>query len=366
MDVTRTQKIKRLSGKGGIKLNKILDQYCDMLSHVKAEEGFEERLVDYLMEIQEKEKKNVQISSWRMPRPRYAYIMGMMILCVGIFIFRTPVAAQIKDIFEHFYETFSVIYEARSGKDRIDLNKEIITKSGNKIWLEDGVVTDRGITFRYEIRKKKNAREIYPDAVKVKLLDGTMLSFEECMYMPVSAEQKKEQYVVSFETKKREQLKKLKGKVIRCKLIFQEERKDSMKEIQTDISFPVKRIHSLKTIQTDQKWEKARDGTDYRITKLVEHEWYLEIYYQWKSKTDDFILFQMFDEHELEYMDLGATMNDVCEDTYSGVAYYELPKEKVNQLYFVPVKIKEVNGQEERVAIKGNRIIISGGDEDEK
>lgn len=363
MDVQRKKKIKRLFGKGGSVVDRIIDQYCDMLSYVKAEEGFEEKLLNQLMEIQEEGKKKHKKNSRNRYSPKIAYVTAALLFCIGIFLFRTPIAAAVKDIFENFYNNFSCIYEIETQQDKIVLNKEIITKSGSKIWIKDGVITDQGITVRYEIKKKGKSENIYPDSCKMQLSNGWKISFDQCVYMPVSTEGKL--YVVSFETKQKEKLKKLEKQKVNCRITFLEERQDSMWEEPLNIQIPIESVHSLKKRKTDSVWKHGKDGTDYRITEVTENIWYMEVKYQWKSKNEDFFLFQFSDENDMTYADLGAVADKNGDGSYSGSIYYEIPKKDIEKMIFSPIRIKE-KYDDEREIMDGESIIINGGEYDEK
>ena len=146
---------------------------------------------------------------------------------------------------------------------------------------------------------------------------------------------------------------------------FLEERQDSMWEEPLNIQIPIESVHSLKKRKTDSVWKHGKDGTEYRITEVTENIWYMEVKYQWKSKNEDFFLFQFSDENDMTYADLGAVADKNGDGSYSGRIYYEIRKKDIEKMIFSPIRIKE-KYDDEREIMDGESIIINGGEYDEK
>lgn len=342
-------------------------KYCDMLSQIQPREIFEQELLTTLMDIQSKRKKPKTKVRKGIIRRQLYQAAACGICCIGIILIGmlTPVSAAIRDIYQRFYQNADINYGKSSVDHGIAINQQIITENGSKIYIEDGVLTDKGMSLCYEIKSKEKGTDIYPGEIQLKTKDGIKIYMHQTAYMPASGKADNKKYFASFETDQMDDLEKLLGSKTNGSFEFLEEKQDGeVRESLADISFTPESVYSLKTLEIRGDWIQTKKSGNYRISKITMDVWYMKVEYQWEKKGNQaFTTFELSDEKGKKYVSLGAELEENEKDKSNGTIFYELPDKKSEKMIFSPVQLTEnKQGEQKEEKLSGQSIRVTKED----
>ncbi len=342
-------------------------EYCDMLSQVQPRETFEQELLTTLMDMQnEKKKPRTKVRKCIIQRQLYqAAVCGICCISIIFIGMMTPVSAAIRDMYQRFYQNTARNYGKTIAKHEIEINQQMTTKGGSKIYIKDGVLTNKGMSIRYEVKIKEKGMDIYPGDIQLKTKDGSKISMQQTTYMPETGKENNKKYIASFETEQMDELEELLGNKTKGSFGFLEENpRDEIKESSADISFTPESIYQLKTLKLDEDWVKAKKAGNYRISKITMDVWYMKVEYQWQMKEKQkFPAFELSDEKGKEYVSLGAELEENKEGGLEGTIFYELPGKKSKKMIFSPVQLVEnENGEQKEEKLSGKSIQVKKED----
>lgn len=348
-------------------MKQLKNEYCNMLSRIQPEKDFQQKLVENLTNIQKEEKRpetevHRKIVKQQIMRAAVFAMLFFSIIFIGV---KTPVSAAIYSVYQRFFMTVPEKYEINASRYDISIEQEAVTKSGGKIWIEDAVLTDKGINLRYIVKSKGTATEIYPGDVLLKTKKGTEISLRQAAYMPVSSEKQAEEYYISYETESTGQLKKLLKEDVICNLeLLEEKGQKRVTEYSISVTFKPDRIYQQKTLNLNYKWIQGPEKEEYCISKITLDVWYMKVDYRWKAEDPkEFMTFELSDENGREYVTLDAQLQEENQGKFKGTVYYELTDSDTDQMVFSPVKIQEQSdGSQKETKVSGDSIKVEKGE----
>lgn len=348
-------------------MNRIEEEYRDMLSHIEPGESFEQDLLKYLTDMQ-KQPQKTRTPIGKKIFLKQVYQMGMagvVCICLVLIGTLTPVSATILDVYQRFYHSVTKNYGRNVQADEIAIEKEVFMKDGSQLYIDNAVLTNQGMSLHYKLQKKGNYEEVYPGEITLKLQKGMEIVMEQETYMPVSEKDEEQEYLATFQCSNSKQVEEFIHKKTQCTMVFLGETGEEVKEEQIQVTFTPFSIYQLKTLSSNKDWVYNNEkDISYRIQEVVIDAWYMKVEYQWQSKENQhFFAFELTDENKKEYISLGAVENQQKGNIYSATIFFELTDEDTKKMKFRPVWIKEgMDNQQIEEKITGKGITVTKGE----
>ncbi|WP_443769878.1 hypothetical protein [Anaerostipes sp.] len=347
-------------------MNRIEEEYREMLSRIKPEESFEQELLETLKQAQiQKKKPKTKVGRKLFIRHIHQAATAMAAcMCVVIIGIKTPAAATFRGFYERFCISVSQTYEKNVKADEIPINKQVNIGNKGKIYLNDAVMTSEGISIRYEVKDKGNYDDVYPSEVIIATEDGDREVLEQENYIPVSDQKNNTKYYGTFQ-KHTAEIQKFIGKETSCTLVFLGEKGGEVQEEKIKIKFMPRSMYKVKTVASNDDWVyNKKENISYRIKNITLNAWYMKVEYEWKSQEDqDFLSFELSDEYKKQYLSLGETADINKENRKIGTVFFERTDDDTRKMIFKPVWLKESkNGTQMEKKIDGQGITTTKGE----